>query len=88
MSFNFPEWAGKINAYLWLAIVGALLIAISIIYNDKYISLWLGTFLYGIVGFANNAGLEGHKKVKGVISITLLLVYVGYFCVLGWLILY
>ena len=79
MSLSIPEWAEKINAYIWLAGMGLLLSAISIIYTDKYILLWLLTFIYGILGFANNVGLKSYPRVRGTFSIILLVLFVTAF---------
>jgi len=79
MSLSIPEWAEKINAYLWLAGMGLLLSAISIIYTDKYMCLWLLTFIYGILGFANNVGLKQYPKIRKTFSITILILFIVVF---------
>ncbi|MCC6447176.1 MAG: hypothetical protein IT215_00635 [Chitinophagaceae bacterium] len=75
MSITIPEWVEKINAYLWLSAIGVTLSAISMIYNEKYLLLWLLTFLYGVLGFANNVGLKKHPKSRFVLSIILLVIF-------------
>ncbi len=83
MSLSIPEWANKINAYLWLAFMGLLLSAISIIHTDKYIFLWLLTFIYGIFGFANNIGLKKYPKIRAAFSIILLILFATVFIFLS-----
>ena len=83
MLLSIPKWAEKINAYLWLAGMGLLLSAISIIYIDEYISLWLLTFIYGILGFANNVGLKECPKVRKTFSVILLILFTTAFIFLS-----
>ena len=72
---TIPDWFEKINVLAYFTIVSAILIAISIIYdNDKWMPLWLGSFIYGILGFAVNARFP--KKNKRTIELILFLSYV------------
>ena len=80
MPLLLPDWAEKINAYLWLAFISSVLVGISIIYNDKYISLWLMTFVYGLLGFASNAYIKNHfPRVEKVLTPVLFLLYITVF---------
>lgn len=83
MSF-IPEWTEKMNAYGWMAVAGILLVATSIIYDDKYISLWLITYIYGLLGFSNNVGLEKYPRIKKTVTVILLFIYLLVFIFLGY----
>jgi len=79
-----PEWTEKMNAYGWIAVAAILLIGTSIIYGDKYMPLWLITYLYGLLGFSNNVGLKEYKKTRKVITVILLVIYLSAFIFLSY----
>ncbi len=50
MNINIPNWFEKINTFLYFCIASLVMIVFSMAYgNEKYINLWLFSYLYGFV---------------------------------------
>lgn len=81
-----PDWFKKINTFIYISLFALIMIIFSMMYDkEKYIHLWLLSYLYGILMYILTITfIPKNSLIRKWILMISFLVYMGFF-VFFWL---